>query len=60
MAKLPKLHELNLRGTRVTERGIKQIQQALPDCKIDYQNKTTIRALLGREPNMNRLNPINE
>lgn len=60
LAKLPKLHELNLRGTRVTERGIKQIQQALPDCKIDYQNKTTVRTLPGREPNEKRLNLINE
>ena len=35
LAKLPKLRELNIRDTRVTERGVLQIQQALPDCRID-------------------------
>jgi len=60
LAKLTKLHELNLRGTGVTERGVKQIQQALPDCKIDYQNKSTVRTHPGREANEKRLNLINE
>ena len=34
LAKLKKLRELNVRNTEVTERGIEQLRQALPGCRI--------------------------
>lgn len=31
---LTNLQELDLRGTQVTEEGVKKLQEALPNCKI--------------------------
>jgi hypothetical protein len=33
---LTDLEELDLRGTQVTEEGVKKLQEALPDCKIEH------------------------
>ncbi len=33
---LSSLQKLNLRLTKVTEEGVKKLQQALPNCKVDY------------------------
>ncbi len=33
---MTKLKMLNLRGTQVTDEGINQLQQALPNCEIEY------------------------
>ncbi|NQU21935.1 MAG: hypothetical protein HQ567_11685 [Candidatus Nealsonbacteria bacterium] len=30
------LQSLDLRGTQVTDAGIKKLQQALPNCKIEH------------------------
>ena len=32
---LSKLESLNLNGTKITDAGVKSIQESLPDCKID-------------------------
>jgi len=34
--KLKNLRELNLKGTKVTEAGVAQLQKALPNCTIDH------------------------
>jgi hypothetical protein len=33
---LGQLQWLSLRGTQVTDEGVKKLQQALPNCKIDH------------------------
>lgn len=35
LAKLHHLRGLTLTGTKVTDAGVKSLQQALPDCKIE-------------------------
>jgi len=33
---LTKLKDLHLSGTKVTDAGVNQLQQALPNCKIEH------------------------
>jgi hypothetical protein len=35
LERLPQLQELWLNGTNVTDEGVKELQQALPNCKIE-------------------------
>ena len=37
---LPKLKYLTLWGTKVTDSGVKKLQQALPNCKIYWEPPT--------------------
>jgi Leucine-rich repeat (LRR) protein len=37
---LEHLQELHLEGTKVTEAGVKKLQQALPNCKIEWEPPT--------------------
>jgi internalin A len=36
LEKLPDLSRLFIRDTRVTLRGVQKLQEALPNCEIDY------------------------
>jgi len=34
--RLTQLQQLNLRGTQVTDEGVKKLRKALPNCMIDH------------------------